>query len=319
MSAYQVETDPTKVMGRRIGAYIVDFIVGAIIWFLVFGATASIDTVDAADAESLTGVENLCAREEGISESDSGSLCLDPVTVAGSDFDGRLVVWDGEDNYLVDLPSTSAANLVLVAYLFGIWVIWQGLAGMTIGKAAFGIRAVDEDGQAPGIGRAFIRSLLWVVDWPIVCCAPLPVVGGITALASKGHRRVGDMAAKTYVVDKGAMGRPVSIPGVTPPAAAYATSPAATGTTAPPPPTTGTSAPPPPASTDSSSSWPTASNAGWAAPETAGSAAGDAGAPQAAPGEPQWDAQRGAYIQWDPAREAWLQFDQADQTWKPLD
>ena len=41
--------------------------------------------------------------------------------------------------------------------------------------------------------------------------------------------------------------------------------------------------------------------------------------PEADSAEPQWDAQRGAYIQWDQARGSWLQFDQDDQTWKPIE
>ncbi len=317
MSAYQVETDPTKVMGRRIGAWFVDGIIGVILFVILAAVTLSIDTIDGSDARDLTGVQNLCALESGLSESDDISVCVDPVTLRGSDFDGRVVVWDGDDNLIIKQSSAWLPQLILLVYAIGIFVIWQGLSGMTPGKAAFGIRTVGENGEAPGIGRAFIRWILWIVD-ALPYCTIVPLLGGIVAFSSKGHRRVGDMGANTYVVDKGAMGRPITIPGVTPPAAAYTAGAAGTGT-APPPPVTGSTAPPPATSTDSSSSWPTASNAGWAAPETAGSAAGDADAPQAAPGEPQWDAQRGAYIQWDPAREAWLQFDQADQTWKPLD
>jgi hypothetical protein len=92
-----------------------------------------------------------------------------------------------------------------------IYVLIQGLRGWTPGKLLFGIRTVSEDGRAPGIGRAIIRWLLFIVDG---LCAGL--VGFIVALTSKGHRRVGDMAAKTFVVDNKSMGQPIVVPGMTP-------------------------------------------------------------------------------------------------------
>jgi RDD family len=88
-------------------------------------------------------------------------------------------------------------------------VLIQGLKGWTPGKLLFGIRTVAGDGRAPGIGRAIIRWLLLIVDG---LCGGL--VGLIVALTSTGHRRVGDMAAKTYVVGKRDMGHPIMVPGM---------------------------------------------------------------------------------------------------------
>src|SRR3546814_11777769 len=80
---------------------------------------------------------------------------------------------------------------------------------------ALPIGVVGEDGRAPGLGKALLRWVLWVLDgFPYV----LPLVGGIVALTTVGHRRVGDMAAKTFVVDRGAMGSPIVVPGLTAPA-----------------------------------------------------------------------------------------------------
>ena len=91
------------------------------------------------------------------------------------------------------------------------------------------------DGTVPGIGKAIVRWLIWIVD-------SLPVfwlVGIITAATSTGHRRVGDMAANTLVVRADAAGRPIGTPGMANPAAAYGapTSPSAYGATAVPAPT----------------------------------------------------------------------------------
>ncbi|MEA2352254.1 MAG: hypothetical protein QOJ14_668 [Thermoleophilaceae bacterium] len=96
--------------------------------------------------------------------------------------------------------------LVLLAGLV-IYVIAPGLTGRSPGKAATGIRVVRADGQPPGIGRALIRALLWIVDdFPYLI---LPLTGFIVALNSTGNRRVGDMAAGTWVVRADAAGQPV--------------------------------------------------------------------------------------------------------------
>src|SRR3546814_13853981 len=64
-----------------------------------------------------------------------------------------------------------------------------------------------------------------------------PLCGGIVALTTVGNRRVGDMAAKTVVVDRGAMGSPIVVPGLTapPPPPGYAAG-VPWGTTSPAPP-----------------------------------------------------------------------------------
>src|SRR3546814_1986520 len=83
-------------------------------------------------------------------------------------------------------------------------VVLQGLTGWTIGKLITGLRVVGEDGRAPGLGKALLRWVLWVLDgFPYV----LPLVGGIVALTTVGHRRVGDMAAKPSASNRVALGR----------------------------------------------------------------------------------------------------------------
>ena len=92
-------------------------------------------------------------------------------------------------------------------------VVLQGLTGKTVGKLTTGIRTVREDGQVPGIGKALIRWLLLIVDdFPYFI--PM-LVGFVCALSSAGHRRVGDMGAKTFVVVKAAAGQPIAVPGLT--------------------------------------------------------------------------------------------------------
>ncbi|MEA2457250.1 MAG: hypothetical protein QOC95_222, partial [Thermoleophilaceae bacterium] len=71
---------------------------------------------------------------------------------------------------------------------------------------AVGIRVVNSEGRPPGVLRAILRSILYIVDgFPYI----IPyLVGFIVALNSARNQRVGDMAAGTFVVDKAAMGAP---------------------------------------------------------------------------------------------------------------
>jgi hypothetical protein len=155
----------------------------------------------------------------------------------------------------------------------GIGIIDRQRAIAWIGKLLLGIRTVREDGRAAGMGKALVRWLLWIVDgFPYF----LPLVGFIVALTSTGHRRVGDMAAKTFVVRKAAMGSPIIVPGLTAPPVMEPAVAGAWGASAPP---VGT----PPG--------------------------------QPAVDRPQWDEARGTYIQWDPVEQSWMQWDEGQHTW----
>jgi uncharacterized RDD family membrane protein YckC len=270
MSAYPTVTDPTAVVGRRFGAYLVDGLVVAAIFWGLFFATAGI---------ILYEVPSNCRQIEATpGELSSSEVCTD-------DFDAfRFPRTD--DSYSAATYRPIAWAIGGGAALFYVVVVeWfvQGLTGATLGKAIFGIRTVNEGGQAPGIGKQFIRGVLWIVDG---LCNGL--VALVTILASKGHRRVGDMAAQTFVVKSGFKGAPIVVPGMdttpapadagvaaaTSSAAAYQAAPAAAPPTSPPPPQP--------------------------------------------PEGPIWDAPRGAYIQWDPSGNRWLTYDDAASAWKPI-
>jgi hypothetical protein len=180
-----------------------------------------------------------------------------------------------------------------------------------------GLRVVDQTtGQLAGFGKSLGRTLMWIVDsFPFF----LPLVGLITGLSSKGHRRVGDMVAKTLVVDKRQVGTPPLVPGLTAPDGAYAPMPP--GQYAPPPP--GQYAPPPPAGAATPVASPVIPPPAPATPSPPATAPPPAPA-EPAPAEPdgvrapKWDPDRNAYIQWDPELQAWMQFDDASQRWIPI-
>lgn len=94
-----------------------------------------------------------------------------------------------------------------------IHVVMQSKTGFTIGKGLFGLRTVSEDGMPAGMKQTLLRTTLAVVDaapW----CFPILAIGLI--LDNSGHRRLGDMVAKTFVVSKSDAGRPITVPGLRP-------------------------------------------------------------------------------------------------------
>jgi len=183
--------DPTAVMGRRVAAWVVDSVIILAPSVALFTNDLEYLEESELDQSGLDFCEEYMDQEEGV--------CLDV---------GDRVYFS---NGVPVAPWGLALGLSILIY-----VLIQGLRGWTPGKLLFGIRTVAEDGRAPGIGRAIIRWVLLIVD---ELCAGL--VGFIVALTSKGHRRVGDMAAKTFVVGRQYMGHPIVVPGMTPGYPAY--------------------------------------------------------------------------------------------------
>jgi uncharacterized RDD family membrane protein YckC len=93
---------------------------------------------------------------------------------------------------LVTDPMCLGFLLVMLLY----FVVLEGLAGCTLGKLATGLRVKSVDGAVPGLGKAFLRNVLRVVDG-------LPALGilGIILMATSPERaRFGDRIAGTRVI-----------------------------------------------------------------------------------------------------------------------
>lgn len=84
--------------------------------------------------------------------------------------------------------------LVIIIY----YPLLEGLRGFTVGKLLLGVRVVDKDCKVPGLLKGIIRSLLRLIEFNPLLAGGLPA--GLTATFSKDKQRIGDMAAKTYVV-----------------------------------------------------------------------------------------------------------------------
>ncbi len=193
--------DPTDVIARRVAANIIDtaIIVGPAIAL----AASSLEYLEEDDMPPSRSASDFC---DDYLDSYEENICVPVMDRA----------YFGEPT---EGPILTAFGLTILLY-----VLIQGLTGWTVGKVILGIRTVRADGRPAGIGRAALRTLLWIIDGLPV----LGLVGFITALTTTGHRRVGDMVAKTFVVRAAAAGRPVVVPGFTAPGA-MPPPPAATG------------------------------------------------------------------------------------------
>ena len=257
--------DPTAVTARRVVAALID---GAVI----IGPTVAIAT---SNMEYITrervgrGFDDFC---DDFTDQVNGT-CLQV----------------GDRAYFSDTTADPGGSLAFFGLSIVLLVVVQGLTGWTVGKLLTGLRTVKADGSAPGIWKAFVRWVLLIID--MLPCIPL--VGFICALTTQGHRRVGDMAAKTFVVGARSAGQPIIVPGLTAPPVAPATygAPGAWSTPGAPP-----------------------AGPGWSPPGQAPTAPP---APSSGPA-PQWDEGRGTYIQWDVAAGHWLQWDETTRSWSPI-
>ena len=101
------------------------------------------------------------------------------------------------------VPLTAAA-------VNGIWL--RARTGASLGQRALGLVTVTEEGQRLSTGAAVGRFFLGIVDGFPWCCY-VPIVGMITIGVAKGHRRVADMALRSYVVPAAYLGVPLGPPG----------------------------------------------------------------------------------------------------------
>ena len=215
-TGYAPPADPTAVMGRRTVAFLIDFVIGMVIVFIAFASLA-----ESQDMGSSLVAEDICERSN---DSPGSDVCIN--------LGATVILAEGDD--------LAAIGLVGLVYGVGALLLLPALTGGSLGKLMTGLRVVDKETFAPaGLGKHALRWILWVVDFQPFFCA-IPLVGLITGLSSKGHRRVGDMAAGTFVIDKKQLDKPVAVSGVN-----------SLATTAPPPPSfpapTGPPTIPPPA------------------------------------------------------------------------
>jgi uncharacterized RDD family membrane protein YckC len=176
-------TDPTAVMGRRYLAFFIDVLISLAAFAIIFFPLATRRTVD--QTLQLPGCHRSFVNSNEI-------RC-----------DGRTVFVINDTVYEADGGATIVLSIAFTLLYFG---VLEGLAGATLGKRVVGLRVVKEDGSIEGIGNGLIRWILFAIDGPL----SLFLCGVITSSVARGHRRLGDSAAKTYVVAASDVGRPIT-------------------------------------------------------------------------------------------------------------
>jgi uncharacterized RDD family membrane protein YckC len=176
--------DATSVLGKRYGAFLIDAAISLIVFGAVFFATATTHTVP--EMLRVPGC-HLSATDSSMVECDNRAV----VTVNDT-------VYEAEGGPYI---------LVCIAFTIIYFALMEGLVGATLGKLMTGLRVVTPEGAKPGLGRALVRWAVFAVDGPL----SLFICGIVTSSVSAGHRRLGDMAAGTYVISKADTGRPVSV------------------------------------------------------------------------------------------------------------
>jgi uncharacterized RDD family membrane protein YckC len=177
--------DPTAVLGRRYGAFAIDAAVCLVVFSALFLATAT----------ARTRTETLRIPGCHVSSSDSSQV----------ECDNRVVVTIDDTVY------EAAGGWVLlgsVVFTFLYFALPEGIWRGSPGKLMVGLRVVDDDGKRIGIPRAAGRWALFAIDGPL----SLFLCGIITSAVSKGHRRLGDMGANSYVVARADADQPIVIP-----------------------------------------------------------------------------------------------------------
>ena len=162
--------DPTAVVGKRIGAALIDVLITIGVLLVMF--LINHDTVDRGD---LLGLSCSDVRDAG-----GTNLCFE----------------SGDTLYYAE--GGKARAIYGVAFLAGLanHVLLQGSTGASIGKKAVGLRVIKKDtGQLASFGPNALRWLVGLLD--VSCCF---LIGLIMIATTKGHRRLGDMAAGTLVV-----------------------------------------------------------------------------------------------------------------------
>lgn len=279
------------MVGVRIGAYVIDALLGSLLLVGVLLAGNFHFYERTAPPEGATAIST-CDRFNKVDENGNPTPFVDDQ--GRSNETTICVPYQGDTIYFnpFDLTRTFLW-LQFVGYLPYLlnMVLLQGLTGATVGKHLLGLRVVDEEGRRLGFWRQALRTiLLLVVDGQIF-------IGLILVCVTRGHRRLGDMAASSYVVRKESMGTPIVLP---PKPGAYVPMP---GYGPPPgyPPYPGY-APMPPSPGPGPAAATTVQGA-----NTGGSADG-----------PHWDREREAYIRYDRTSSEWLEWSDSLQRWGPI-
>lgn len=123
--------------------------------------------------------------------------------ILGIGLGGIFAVGSVLGGLLADVHGLLGLIVLGLAFLIGggffVYYIYlmEGHLGRTVGKAVMGLVVVGEDGSQCTYGQSVIRNLLWIVDG----LGFFPVIVALIVFITEDNQRVGDMVAKTVVVE----------------------------------------------------------------------------------------------------------------------
>jgi len=189
--------DPTDIVGRRVAAFLLDFLIVGVV-SLVIGV-AGFSNAFSTDSETFDSADDAIDFCDDVNGDAPDLFGGDPLCIP-ADVEAVQISFDSSEGNIALLPIAHGA-------LWLLQILLQAFTGATIGKFMTGIRVVREDGQRPGIVRSAVRTVAYFIDgFPWV---PPMLLGLIVSVTSKRHRRLGDRLAGTFVVNKAAAGYPL--------------------------------------------------------------------------------------------------------------
>jgi uncharacterized RDD family membrane protein YckC len=124
-----------------------------------------------------------------------GAPALTGVLIMFPTFDMEKMFISGPGHMLAGFGLMMGQLLWVIICLF-VFSLLEGKWGVTLGKWTVGIRVFGTDLRPCGFGRAFVRNLLKFVDGFFNF-----MVGILLVALTENWQRVGDMAARTVVID----------------------------------------------------------------------------------------------------------------------
>jgi len=102
----------------------------------------------------------------------------------------------------LEMARPGVGNAFLILWVFalqwGYFLFFEWLwAGQTPGKRVMGLRVLQMNGTSISFVQAAVRNIVRAADAPLPLCYAL---GFIVAVCNRHHRRLGDLAAGTFVV-----------------------------------------------------------------------------------------------------------------------
>jgi uncharacterized RDD family membrane protein YckC len=129
-------------------------------------------------------------------------VVLLPLAIGLAAVSGDATAEDGQASF--HLEGSSLAGFLALSVVY--FVIFELVAGASIGKLLPGVRVANEDGRRPAPWQIVVRNVLRPIDLLPV----LYLIGFVVLMASGPHsrQRIGDRVARTIVIPRGSIRPP---------------------------------------------------------------------------------------------------------------